>query len=121
MPSEAAASDAKRYFCAHCGLPVAPPPRKNLPAGIDPQEIFCCHACRLVAAIVGNGQGEQGWHLLRLGIGALLSMNVMMISLLLYTNSVEPQLVPLFRRILLALSIPAMVILVPPFLSGAIR
>lgn len=121
MPSEAAASDAKRYFCAHCGLPVAPPAPKKLPAGIDPQEIFCCHACRLVAAIVGNGQGEQGWHLLRLGIGALLAMNVMMISLLLYANSVEPQLVPLFRRILLALSIPAMVILVPPFLSGAIR
>lgn len=121
MSTTAAASTMERYFCAHCGLPVASPPFGKTPSALDRQEIFCCHACRLVAAIVGNRQGEQGWHLFRLGIGALLAMNVMMISLLLYAGSVETQLVPLFRRILLALSVPAMLILIPPFLSGAVR
>ncbi|ACH37145.1 heavy metal-translocating P-type ATPase [Citrifermentans bemidjiense Bem] len=121
MPTTAAASTMEHYSCAHCGLPVATPSLGKAPSTLDRQEIFCCHACRLVSAIVGNRQGEQGWHLFRLGIGALLAMNVMMISLLLYAGSVETQLIPLFRRILLVLSIPAMLILIPPFLSGALR
>jgi cation transport ATPase len=47
-------------------------------------------------------------------------MNVMMISLLLYGGSIEPQAVSAFRLILLGLSIPAAAILLYPFVIGSI-
>jgi heavy metal translocating P-type ATPase len=76
----------------------------------------------MVAAIIGKQeQGDQTWNLLRLGIGALLAMNVMMVSLLLYTGGVEAAAIPTFRLVLLGLSAPALAILIPPFLSGAAR
>lgn len=109
----AAAISIPHSTCAHCGLPVT---------AVSPAaaEIYCCHACRMVAGIVGNrAESEHSWNLLRLGFGALLAMNIMMISLLLYTGSVETHAVPIFRRVLLGLSLPALVILIPPFLSGA--
>jgi P-type Cu2+ transporter len=103
--------------CAHCGLPITTASPQS-----DSGPIYCCHACRMVASIIGRrAQGEQSWNLLRLGFGALLAMNIMMISLLLYTGSAEPQAVPIFRRVLLGLSVPALAILIPPFLSGAAR
>jgi P-type Cu2+ transporter len=111
----AAAISIPHCACAHCGLPVT-----AVSPGTGAAEIFCCHACRMVAGIVGSrAESEQSWNLLRLGFGALLAMNIMMISLLLYTGSVEAQAVPIFRRVLLGLSLPALAILIPPFLSGA--
>ena len=107
----------RRYSCSHCGLPVI------RPAQVAEEKVFCCYGCCLVSRIVGK-QGEGGpraWSLLRLSIGALLAMNVMMISLLLYTGAVEPQAVGIFRWILLALSAPAMLILGYPFAAGAFR
>lgn len=104
------------YICAHCGLPVT----ASAPAYPNSAAVFCCYACRLAAAIVGKqAEGSRSTSLLRLALGALLAMNVMMISLLLYTGSVETELIPAFRRLLLALSAPALAILIPPFLSGA--
>ena len=127
MATAAAIGASHRYACAHCGLPVAAPS----PAGAsgdrprdpgDSAELFCCHACRLVAGIIGKQeQGEHTWNLLRLGFGALLAMNIMMISLLLYSGSVETHTIAVFRLILLALAFPALVILIPPFLAGAAR
>jgi P-type Cu2+ transporter len=114
---ETAATRLSRGLCAHCGLPIA-----IVPVAAASGEIYCCHACRLVAGIVGKqAQGEQATNLLRLGIGGLLAMNVMMISLLLYTGSLEPHTVPMFRRLLLFLAAPALAILIPPFLTGAVR
>ena len=100
--------------CAHCGLPL-PFVR---PAAV---ERFCCHGCRFAAGIVGSmGQGEEAWHLLRFGIGALLAMNVMMISLLLYSGAAEPVAIPVFRKVMLGLAGPALAILLYPFVKGAI-
>jgi P-type Cu2+ transporter len=114
---ETAATRLSRGLCAHCGLPIA-----IVPVAAASGEIYCCHACRLVAGIVGKqAQGEQATNLLRLGLGGLLAMNVMMISLLLYTGSLEPHTVPMFRRLLLFLAAPALAILIPPFLAGAVR
>ena len=137
--------------CAHCGLPVtraATAPRAVLPplaspgagtgaplsavsdascaalSGASPGSApaFCCGACRLAALIMGRQeQGEQAANMLRLGLGALLAMNVMMVSLLLYSGSVETGTIPLFRLTLLYLATPALAILLPPFLSGAAR
>ena len=55
------------------------------------EPVFCCYGCRLVSRIVGR-QGEGGqegrhaWNILRLAAGAFLAMNVMTVSLLLYTG-----------------------------------
>ena len=73
-----------RFPCAHCGLPVVAADAAGKP-------LYCCYGCFLVSRIVGrkDGDGARAWDLLRLGVGALLSMNVMMVSLLLYTKAVE--------------------------------
>ena len=113
--AQAAATRAFRPACAHCGLPVSAAGTR------DPDAVYCCHACRVVALIIGKQGGEQGWHLLRLGFGTLLAMNIMMISLLLYSGSIEPETTPVFRLVLLGLASPALAILLPPFLSGALR
>ena len=76
----------------------------------------------MAAIIIGKQeQGEHSWNLLRLGIGALLAMNIMMISLLLYCGAIETRAVPVFRLLLLALATPALALLIPPFLAGAAR
>ncbi|MGO8706007.1 MAG: heavy metal translocating P-type ATPase [Candidatus Brocadiia bacterium] len=105
-----------RLVCKQCGLPVV---ASGTARGGD---LFCCYGCYLVSRIVGapDEQGPHAWNVLRLSVGALLAMNVMMISLLLYTGSVEPQSEPAFRWILLALSTPAMAILGYPFAAGAL-
>jgi P-type Cu2+ transporter len=113
----AAAIRSPRGACAHCGLPVTLPS-----AGSESGELFCCHACRLVASIIGkHREGDHTWNLLRLGFGSLLAMNVMMISLLLYSGGIEPRSIPVFRLVLLGLAAPALAVLIPPFLAGAVR
>jgi P-type Cu2+ transporter len=111
----AAATRGVRRACAHCGLPVATTKVS------DQEALYCCHACRLVSLIIGKQQSEQDWNLLRLGFGTLLAMNIMMISLLFYTGSIEPATGPVFRLVLLGLATPALAILLPPFLAGALR
>jgi heavy metal translocating P-type ATPase len=113
MPA-ATTTEASRPACAHCGLPV----RSQSSGGI----VFCCHACRLVAGIVGaQDEGAHAWNLLRLSFGALLAMNIMMLSLLLYGNAVEPENIPLFRWVMLLLAGPALVILLSPMMVMAVR
>ena len=103
--------------CVHCGLPVV----AARDAGTA--DLFCCYGCRLASRIIGgrDGGGAHAWKMLRLGIGALLSMNVMMVALLLYTGEVEPQAVPVFRWIMFAVSTPAMLILGYPLVLGSFR
>ena len=110
----AAATKNLRHVCTHCGLPVTV---ATAPAS---GSIFCCYGCRIAAKIVGTeGQGEYSWGLLCLGCGILLAMNIMTISLLLYSGGVDAQAVPVFRLVLLAMSGLALGILLPPFLTGA--
>ena len=101
--------------CAHCGLPVFTSSRGR------EDSVFCCYGCYLVSRIAGGGDQDtsHAWSLMRLGIGAFLSMDVMMISLLLYTGTVEASAEPVFRWILLGLATPAMVLLGYPFVLGA--
>jgi len=103
--------------CVHCGLPVV------TMRGSETSDLFCCYGCRLASCIVGgrDGGGAHAWNILRLGIGALLSMNVMMVALLLYTGEVEPQAVHVFRWIMFAVSTPAMLILGYPLVLGSLR
>jgi heavy metal translocating P-type ATPase len=71
----------------------------------------------------GEG-GVASWVLARFGVGALLSMNVMMISLVLYTDvrfQIDPQTVRLMGWAMLILSTPALIVLGSPFALGAAR
>jgi len=105
-------------FCDHCGLPLG-----AQPCSLGGRR-FCCYGCYLVYRIIG-AQGERGVAagvLARLGVGAFLAMNVMMISLLLYSDTLEgigQQAREVFRWVLLGLSTPAVVILGLPFAAGA--
>jgi heavy metal translocating P-type ATPase len=65
-----------------------------------------------------DDSGPHAWNLLRLGLGALLAMQVMALSLLLYTEAVEESAAPVFRWVLLGLATPAMLILGYPFAMG---
>lgn len=108
--------DGATSSCAYCGLPVFFANRKRA------DDLYCCNACRLVAGIVGRKQGgELAWNVLRLALGTILAMNVMMISLLLYTGEAEPATVPVFRGALLVLSSAALAILLYPFVKGACK
>ncbi len=104
-----------RATCVHCGLPV--PAARGAISG----PIFCCYGCRLASRIVGAQAGDslQAWTVLRLGVGAFLAMNVMMVSLLLYTGEVEAAAAPFFRWLMLGLATPAVAILGYPFALGA--
>ena len=66
-------------------------------------------------------QGPASLHLLRLAFGTLLAMNIMMISLLLYSRSIEEHSIPAFRLVLLVLAALALAILLSPFLKGAFQ
>ncbi|HEX3000344.1 MAG TPA: HAD-IC family P-type ATPase, partial [Armatimonadota bacterium] len=107
--------------CDYCGLPFTG-------SGYSPdgERHYCCYGCHLVSEIVHARQDEgiAAWVLLRLGIGAFLAMNVMMLSLVLYTTPAAEIGLPAVHGlhwVLLALSTPILVILGGPFLSGSLR
>jgi Cu2+-exporting ATPase len=82
---------------------------------------FCCYGC-CIAYQVRSGSREEWdatWLLIRLGVGGFLSMNIMMLSLLLYTDSfsgVDADVVPWIHLLLWFFATPAVVILGAPFL-----
>ena len=107
--------------CEYCGLIF-----NGSGYSPDGKHRFCCYGCYLVQKIIG-AKGDDGiasWIIIRLGIGAFLSMNVMMISLVLYAQSVSELGISTVRNLhwaLLILSTPAIIILGFPFISGAIH
>jgi cation transport ATPase len=108
------------HACAHCGLPVARSGARN-GRGAGDGPLYCCYGCLLVSRIIGprNQGSPHAWNVLRLGIGAFLAMNVMMISILLYTGAVEQQAAGAFRWVLLGLAAAAAALLDYPFVVGA--
>jgi len=114
-------TSATRQLCHHCGLPIG-----AFGYSADDAHPFCCYGCYLAWRIVGE-QGQAGPAaaiLARFGVAGVLAMNVMMISLLLYTDpvaSIGPQAVQAFRWGLLALSAPVLVILGAPIFAAAYR
>ncbi len=104
--------------CDYCGLLFSGP-------GYGDHR-FCCYGCALVHRIMRSqgGEGVAAWLLVRLGIGACLAMSVMMISVVLYTDSAAElgaSAVRGLRWALLILSTPGIVILGMPFIAGCLR
>jgi heavy metal translocating P-type ATPase len=110
-----------RDTCDFCGLDFGGPGYSP-----DGKIRYCCFGCYLVSRIT-RSSGDEGiaaWIIFRLGIGAFLAMNVMMISLVLYTSgpgALSETTVRTLRWALVILSTPAVVILAGPFVACGLR
>ena len=106
-------------ICSHCVLPVGLRAMRRTVNGEDCA--FCCYGC-CIAFQVKNGKSEEweaAWLLIRLGVGGFLSMNIMLFSLLLYTDAftgADARLVPWVHILLWIFATPAVIILGGPFL-----
>ena len=74
-------------LCRHCLLPVG---RRAMQRTVNGESCaFCCYGC-CIAHQVKSGSREEheaAWLLVRIGVGGFLSMNIMLFSLLLYTDA----------------------------------
>ena len=105
-------------FCTHCRLPLGLRPMQRTLDG----ELcsFCCYGC-CIAYQVKAGRKEEfeaAWLLIRLGVGGFLSMNVMLISLVIYAGAFDADawLIPWIHLLLWIFATPALVILGEPYL-----
>lgn len=71
--------------CSFCGLPTHLPRTQNA-------KVYCCTGCRF-AASVADADGDEGqarWTMTRLGIAVFFAMNVMVFTLLLWSQDRAP-------------------------------
>jgi Cu2+-exporting ATPase len=111
-----------KSFCSHCRLPLGLRPMQRTLNGDVCN--FCCYGC-CIAFQVRSGRSEEweaAWLLIRLGVGAFLSMNVMLISLVIYAGAfsgTDAWLLPWIHLLLWIFATPALVILGEPYLRDA--
>ncbi len=109
-------------LCTHCQLPVRSYVQRREVNG--EVQVFCCYGCCL-AYLVKHGSREEpvaAWLLIRLGIGAFLAMNIMLFSLMLYSESVSTLSASLLQGIhilLWILATPVVFFVGGPFIRGA--
>jgi Cu2+-exporting ATPase len=115
-------SERGDHLCSHCLLPLGLRPMQRKVNGED--RAFCCYGC-CIAFQVKHGQSEE-WEaarlLIRIGVGAFLTMNIMLISLLLYAGTfsgADAWLVPWIHLLLWIFATPALIILGEPYLRDA--
>jgi Cu2+-exporting ATPase len=106
-------------LCSHCSLPVG---LRAMERAVNGESCaFCCYGC-CIAFQVKNGKSEEweaAWLLIQLGVGGFLSMNIMMFSLLLYSDAfvgVDARVLPWIHLLLWCLATPAVLILGAPYL-----
>lgn len=106
-------------LCRHCLLPVGP---RGMQRTVDGENCsFCCYGCCIAHQVKGGRteEWEAAWLLIRLGVGGFLSMNIMLFSLLLYTDTftgVDAHVLPTIHVLLWIFATPAVLILGGPFL-----
>ena len=117
------AADSPHRYCGHCRLPL---PTRSYRRDVAGQVmVFCCSGCSLVYQITGQlGEaGEASFWLAKLGLGCFFAMNVMTLSLLLYSGyltEIDPEIVPKVAYLSFALATPVMFILGWPFVKHAL-
>jgi Cu2+-exporting ATPase len=106
------------HLCSHCSLPIG---IRSMERTLNGEEcVFCCYGC-CIAYQVKIGRTEEwdaAWLLIRFGVGAFLTMNIMLISLLLYGGTfkgADAWLLPWIHLLLWAFATPALVILGEPY------
>jgi heavy metal translocating P-type ATPase len=106
--------------CDYCGLPVAGRPADG-PA-------YCCHGCRFAAAIAGAGgdDGRARWMMTRLGLAIFFTMNVMVFTMLLWSQrgsgggEAAAAFYDLARHACLLFTAPVILLLGGPLLEEAV-
>lgn len=111
-------TDVSDRSCSHCRLPIG---LRAMRRQLEGEACaFCCYGC-CIAYQVKIGRTEESdaaWLLIRLGVGAFLSMNVMLISLLLYVevfDGADAEMLPWIQLVLWLFATPALVILGTPY------
>jgi Cu2+-exporting ATPase len=106
-------------ICSHCLLPLG---QRGMQRKVNGENCaFCCYGC-CIAFQVRNGKSEEweaAWLLIRLGVGGFLSMNIMLFSLVFYTDAFtgpDARLIPWIQLLLWIFATPAVMILGGPFL-----
>ncbi|MFM7243008.1 MAG: heavy metal translocating P-type ATPase [Planctomycetaceae bacterium] len=107
--------------CDYCGLPLA------RSATHGPR--FCCFGCRFAASItdVSGDAGESRWMMTRLGLAVFFSMNVMVFTMLLWSEragTAEPAAAAFYglaRHACLLFTAPVMLLLGGPLFREAGR
>ncbi len=116
----------KSYICDQCGLPFSS-------SGIERLENsnklhFCCYGCSFTYSILSaNGKsGTEAVFLARLGFSAFLSMNIMIISWVIYDNQwitlgIEHYVLPVLEKLLFVLATPIMILVGYPYLKNMMK
>ena len=105
--------------CNYCGLPI-------LEATTDNQPRYCCYGCRFAASVTAadGDEGQARMAMLRLGLAVFFSMNVMVFTMLLWSQpqSADPLSAvwyDLARYACLLFTLPVVVLLGGPILEDA--
>ncbi len=113
---------SENALCSHCLLPTDGTATRRMVHGESHH--FCCYGCCL-AFQVRHGIGEESeatWLLIRIGVGGFFAMNVMLLSLLLYSGTFEvadQEVQPWIHLLLWLLATPVLVVLGGPFIYDA--
>ena len=106
-------------LCSHCALPTGVRATERTLNG--EARAFCCYGCCIAYQVkIGRSEeSEAAWLLIRIGVGAFLSMNIMLISLLIYMDTfsgADANVLPWIHLLLWIFATPAVIILGAPYL-----
>ncbi len=111
--------------CDQCGLPFGRGGTTRSKNGIVLH--FCCYGCSFTYSVIGEkGEaGLAGLFLARLGFAAFLSVNIMLLSWVIYdqqwiTFGIEPEVLPYLEKLLFVLATPVMLVVGFPFFRNAV-
>ena len=117
-------------FCDQCGLPFTHSVKGK--GGVtqtlgDKEFRFCCYGCSFTHSLTGE-KGEGGvasLFLIRLAFAAFFSMNIMILSWVLYADrwkwlGIEPSVLPALNMLLFVLSTPIVLLAGYPFFRNAL-
>jgi heavy metal translocating P-type ATPase len=114
--------DAVAAGCDFCGLPLA--------ASVASGPRYCCFGCRFAASITDarGDAGESRWMMTRLGVAVFFTMNVMVFTMLLWSDrgdaAAEPAAAAFYglaRHACLLFTAPVVILLGGPLFGEAAR
>ncbi|MBO1224360.1 MAG: cation-translocating P-type ATPase [Candidatus Scalindua sediminis] len=113
-------------YCEHCKLPIGGSFIRACNKENNKDTFFCCYGCKLVHELVSGkgGDSESSWLLAKLGLVAFLTMNVMILSLLLYSDyfrTIDIQAIRNINYLLFGLTTPVILLIVIPFFKSVIK
>ena len=127
---DASAFEITNTLCDQCGLPFSRSVsgRGGVTQISEGKEFhFCCYGCSFTHSLTGE-KGERGvasLFLIRLGVSAFFSMNIMILSWVLYADrwkwlGVDASVLPAMNMLLFVLSTPIVIFIGYPFFKNAV-